>query len=185
MDIGYLNACSVPSGGGLVTSRPFSTSLISTTAMHLYGLTLGLLLPSLALYATDYALAIPYTVSSSPNLASRNPADLSGRTDVINSFPYVRDGDHPNHGHGHAHPAPIIQLNETEVLLHHAPTPPSYWSLDIDNTSGETRYPTLMILHALFMILAFFGALPAGSSSSLPLINATSDSSRQEWLFVL
>jgi hypothetical protein len=136
--------------------------------MHLYGLTLGLLLPSLALYATDYALAIPYTAPFPSNLAPRNPTDLAGRTDVINSLLYIRDGDHPNHDHGHAHAAPIVQLNETEVLLHHAPTPPSYWSLDIDNSSGETRYPTLMISHALFMILAFFGALPAGSSASLP-----------------
>ncbi|KAI0254928.1 hypothetical protein BJV78DRAFT_886943 [Lactifluus subvellereus] len=137
------------------------------TPMHLYGLTLGLLLPSLALYAADHAVAVPSLISPPANFAPRNPSssDLSERTDVVSSLLdlYVRDGDEHGHGHGHANAAPIVELNETEVLLHHAPTPPSYWSIDIDDhTSGETRYPTLMVLHALFLTLAFFGALPAG-----------------------
>lgn len=67
--------------------------------------------------------------------------------------------------HNH-HAQPIIELNETDILLHHPPTPPSYWSLDIDNIQpDEKRYPTLMALHVFFMSAAFFGALPAGESS--------------------
>ena len=157
--------------------------------MHLYGLTLSFLLPSLALYAPDYAVAVPSVVSSSTNFAPRNPSspDLSERTDVVSSLLYTRDSDehHHGHSHGHANAAPIVELNETEVLLHHAPTPPSYWSIDIDDhTSGETRYPTLMVLHALFLMLAFFGALPAGLSLVASIHHIASDSSRQELLFV-
>jgi hypothetical protein len=128
--------------------------------MHLYGLTLAFLLPSLALYAPDCVTAI-----APVDLAECNP-DLSDRVD--DSFPpllFERDGDEHGHGHGHGHAAPLVKLNETEVLLHHAPTPPSYWSIDIDDPdSGNARHPSLMLLHSLFMMLAFFGALPAGSS---------------------
>jgi hypothetical protein len=132
--------------------------------MHLYGLILAFLLPSLALYA-------PHSVSAiSPvDLAERNPSsqDLSHRVD--DSFSHLlfeRDGDEHRHGHGHGgHAAPLVKLNETEVLLYHIPTPPSYWSIDIDDPdSGDARHPSLMFLHSLFMMLAFFGALPAGSS---------------------
>jgi hypothetical protein len=131
--------------------------------MHLYGLTLALFLPSLVLYAPDSVTAI-----SPVHLAERNPSsqDLSDRVD--DSFPpllFERDGDEHDHGHGHGHAAPLVKLNETEVLLHHVPTPPSYWSIDIDDPDpGNARHPSLMISHSLFMMLAFFGALPAGSS---------------------
>lgn len=128
--------------------------------MHLYGLTLTFLLPSLVLYAPDSVTAI-----SPVHLVERNPSsqDLSNRVD--DSFPpllFERDG---GHGHGHGHAAPLVELNETEVLLHHVPTPPSYWSIDIDDAdSGNAGHPGLMLSHSLFMMLAFFGALPAGSS---------------------
>jgi len=127
--------------------------------MHLYGHTLAFLLPSLALYVPDSVTAISHA-----DLAERNPSsqDLSNRVD--DSFPpllYERDGD--EHRHGHA--APLVELNETEIRLYHAPTPPSYWSIDIDDPDpGNARHPSLMVLHSLFMMLAFFGALPAGSS---------------------
>ena len=73
-----------------------------------------------------------------------------------------RDGDHA-HGHN-MHAAPLLVLNETEIALSHQPTPPSYWSIDIqDRNPEDQRYPGLMLVHALFMGLAFFGALPIGS----------------------
>lgn len=131
--------------------------------MHLYGLALAFLLPSLALYAPHSVTAI-----SPVDLVKRNPSsqDLSLRVD--DSFSHLlfeRDGDEHGHGHGHGHAAPLVKLNETEVLLHHIPTPPSYWSIDIDDPDPEdARHPGLMLLHSLFMMLAFFGALPAGSS---------------------
>ncbi|KAF9247160.1 hypothetical protein BU15DRAFT_84706 [Melanogaster broomeanus] len=57
---------------------------------------------------------------------------------------------------------PQTEINETEILMGHLPTPPSYWSIDFEDTdSDEHRYPILMTLHVLFMSLAFFVALPA------------------------
>ena len=129
--------------------------------MHLYGLTFAFLLPSLVLYAPD-----PVSATSHVDLTERNPSAQDLSRGVDDSFPlllFERDGH--EHGHGHGHAAPLVELNETEVLLYHSPTPPSYWSIDIDNPdSGDAGHPVLMFLHSLFMMLAFFGALPAGSS---------------------
>lgn len=53
-------------------------------------------------------------------------------------------------------------INETEILQWHLPTPPSYWSTDIqDRDPNVARDPALIALHVLFMSLAFFVALPA------------------------
>ena len=131
--------------------------------MHLYGLTFAFLLPFLALYAPHSVTAI-----SLVHLAERNPSSqgLSDRVDgSFSGLLFERDGDEHGHGHSHGHVAPLVELNETEVLLHHVPTPPSYWSIDFDDSdSGNARHPGLMLSHSLFMMLAFFGALPAGSS---------------------
>lgn len=77
--------------------------------------------------------------------------------------------DHGASGHGHHHNgAPLLALNETEILLYHAPTPPSYYTIDWDDTDGsETRHPSLIITHVIFMSLAFFVALPIGRSSNI------------------
>jgi hypothetical protein len=141
--------------------------------MHLYGL--PFLLPSLALYAAESVIAVPSAIASPADLFVRGPSypDLleRRRSGVGDPSPllYVRDGDEHSHGHGHGHMAPIVELNETEVLLYHPPTPPSYWTIDIDeHDSGKARHPSLMALHALFMMIAFFGALPAGLSRHAP-----------------
>lgn len=150
----------------------------SLPIMHIY----GLLLPALALYTADCAVAVPSLITSPVDLAARNPSfGLSKREDVA---PFsARDGEH-GHGHGHGTGAPVVELNETDILLSHAPTPLSYWSIDIDGyRPGETRHPGLMVLHAIMMTLAFFGALPAGQRWSL-LHRIYSDSLRQELLFV-
>lgn len=133
--------------------------------MHLYGLTLGFLLPALALYIADYAVAVPSLITSPVDLVARNPSfGLSKREDVTPFSP--RDGG--EHGHGHGTGALVVKLNETDVLLSHAPTPLSYWSIDIDGyRPGETRHPGLMVLHVIMMTLAFFAALPAGQRWSL------------------
>ncbi|KAE9410309.1 hypothetical protein BT96DRAFT_847112 [Gymnopus androsaceus JB14] len=61
------------------------------------------------------------------------------------------------------HAAPLLELNETEVTMHHAPIPESYYTLDWDDTEhASERHPGLMFLHATFMTLAFFVALPIG-----------------------
>lgn len=133
--------------------------------MHLYGLTLGFLLPSLALYTADCAVAVPPSFAYPVDFTTRNPSSVSEREHVGASFSplIIRDGDKHGHSHGHGNVAPVVKLNETDILLDHAPTPPSYWSIDIDSYGPrETRHPGLMALHALMMTLAFFGALPAG-----------------------
>ncbi|KAF5365483.1 hypothetical protein D9758_010867 [Tetrapyrgos nigripes] len=61
------------------------------------------------------------------------------------------------------HGAPLIELNETEVTMHHAPTPESYFTLDFDYPeTAAQRHPGLMMTHAVLMSLGFFVALPAG-----------------------
>ncbi|KAG1874579.1 hypothetical protein DFJ58DRAFT_757750 [Suillus subalutaceus] len=70
-----------------------------------------------------------------------------------------RDNDHMHMHHG----APLTELNETAIIQWHDPTPPSYWSIDIeDRDPSVVRYPGLMALHVIFMTLAFFVALPVG-----------------------
>ncbi|KAJ7593568.1 hypothetical protein C8J56DRAFT_501213 [Mycena floridula] len=69
----------------------------------------------------------------------------------------IRDEGHVHHGQ------PLLELNETELLLHHSPTPPSYYTIDWDNIDAtESSHRGLMIMHVLFMSLAFFVVLPAG-----------------------
>ncbi|KIK96945.1 hypothetical protein PAXRUDRAFT_137291 [Paxillus rubicundulus Ve08.2h10] len=66
----------------------------------------------------------------------------------------------------HHHPGgPLTEINETEILTWHLPTPPSYWSIDFEDRDMNTsRYPALMAVHVLFMFLAFFVALPVGTA---------------------
>jgi len=81
-------------------------------------------------------------------------------SNVVRNVYDKRDGHHHNHNH---HAAPLLELNETEVTLYHAPTPPSYYTIDWEDEGYEKRHGSLMIVHGLFMCLAFFVALPMGS----------------------
>lgn len=72
----------------------------------------------------------------------------------------TRDGGHDHHN---PHAQPVLELNETEILMHHSPTPPSYYTIDWeDPENAAKRHPGLIVSHALFMGLAFFVALPMG-----------------------
>ncbi|KZT12846.1 uncharacterized protein LAESUDRAFT_808371 [Laetiporus sulphureus 93-53] len=94
--------------------------------------------------------------------------DLHALTDAstplspsVDEILFRRD-EHDEHSHSH-NAKPLEELNETQITLHHQPTLPSYWTIDlVDKVPGEHRYPGLMAAHALFMGFAFFGALPAG-----------------------
>ncbi|KAF8153570.1 hypothetical protein K438DRAFT_371426 [Mycena galopus ATCC 62051] len=71
---------------------------------------------------------------------------------------FKRGGD--EHGHHHA---PIVEFNETDEILSHQPTPPSYYTIDWeDPDQADARHPGLIITHAVFMSLAFFVFLPMG-----------------------
>lgn len=79
-------------------------------------------------------------------------------------------------GHGHHHGAPLLELNETEVTLYHAPTPPSYYTIDWEDADPSAhRYPGLIITHAVLMSLAFFVALPMGESIEINGLVACTD----------
>lgn len=60
--------------------------------------------------------------------------------------------------------APLLELNETEMNMYHAPTPDSYYTIDWEGAGGPgARYPALMMTHIILMCLAFFVALPLGT----------------------
>lgn len=133
--------------------------------MLVHSTTAGLLAPAVAV-----ALVVASSASASPTLSTGallrdHPTDafLDPHLLVPKDL-YARDG----HGHHNSHTAPLLHLNETEVTVHHAPTPPSYWTVDIDEAgeSHESRHPGLMMLHGLLMGLAFFVALPVGEYRS-------------------
>ncbi|KAI6134850.1 hypothetical protein EV401DRAFT_1901427 [Pisolithus croceorrhizus] len=82
---------------------------------------------------------------------------LSLSSSAVASSLGLRDNKHMHHGQ------PLTEINETDILLSHLPTPPSYWSIDIDTPDPDVPgYPGFMALHVTFMMLAFFVALPAG-----------------------
>lgn len=89
--------------------------------------------------------------------------EIQARGDIHSDL-FIRGGGH----HHSSHAQPLLELNETEVLLWHAPTPPSYYTIDWEGSqSTDKRYPGLIISHALFMSLAFFIALPMGEFASV------------------
>jgi hypothetical protein len=115
--------------------------------------------PLRLVFATSFVLA--YVASSAgasvESLRSGEWAEFSRR-----------NGD----AHAHHGVAPLLQLNETEVTLHHKPTPPSYYTIDWDNLEQpESRHPGLIITHALFMSLAFFFFLPIGEAIFLLIVS--------------
>lgn len=141
---------------GLSSPSPSSPRL---PTMRAHWGSVCLLIPALAA-----VLDASLSVYASPFASS---VDLSARGSTIDPREYLHDPsglrmrDGGGHGHHNTHAAPLLQLNETEVTMHHAPTPPSYWSIDIDNVeSDSSRHPGLMALHGILMSLAFFVALP-------------------------
>jgi hypothetical protein len=57
----------------------------------------------------------------------------------------------------------VTELDEAEIEAWNGKTPPSYWSIDIEERDpAQKRHPWLMGLHVLFMSLAYFCVLPVG-----------------------
>ncbi|KZV69836.1 hypothetical protein PENSPDRAFT_651980 [Peniophora sp. CONT] len=132
-----------------------------------YGVTLGFLLPSLALWGASSGASATPTVLA-------NVHDLTARDVPVASYMLRRDEGHEHahhnetvameapHGHagGHSHPSGPAKLTLDESDSH--PPPPSYWTVDFDSDPSEKRYPGFMLMHILAMCGAFFGALPVG-----------------------
>ncbi|KAI0650208.1 hypothetical protein C8Q79DRAFT_371855 [Trametes meyenii] len=117
-------------------------------------------LRSPAILVSALAAAATVSAAAAPSCSDSRALDCVPASSEQLLLP--RDGDHGHGGHNH-HAQPLLELNETEVTMYHAPTAPSYFWLDIKQPpADETRHPGLMGLHALFMSLAFFGALPIG-----------------------
>ncbi|KAJ7336968.1 hypothetical protein DFH08DRAFT_925527 [Mycena albidolilacea] len=92
-----------------------------------------------------------------------HPLRLAFATSFVLAYVASSAGARDWDAHVHHGVAPLLHLNETEVALHHQPTPPSYYTMDWENPEQpESRHPGLIITHALFMSLAFFFFLPIG-----------------------
>ena len=86
--------------------------------------------------------------------------------------PRFPQGPHPDndganapalhYSHAHTHPEPLLVLNESDILLTHAPDPMSYWAHDFERGHQVTNWRGLMVLHVVGMSLAFFALLPVG-----------------------
>lgn len=102
--------------------------------------------------------------STSPATAHAASPALAIERPVERGHIFARDGGHDHHSH---HDTPKLELNETEIEMYHGKTPPSYYTMDWEDADSKSRYPGLIIAHALCMSLAFFGALPIGQSGRL------------------
>jgi len=67
----------------------------------------------------------------------------------------------------HHQGAPLLRLNETEILIFHSTTPPSYYTIDWEDDGHNARHGGFMILHGVFMCLAFFVCLPLSAFDSV------------------
>ncbi|KAF5388133.1 hypothetical protein D9615_000262 [Tricholomella constricta] len=93
-----------------------------------------------------------------PLLLALVSALLIASVHASEAFLVPRDGSHLHNPHA----APLIELNETEITMHHDPTPDSYYTIDFEGVGENVRHPGLMMAHIIFMSLAFFVALPMG-----------------------
>ena len=57
---------------------------------------------------------------------------------------------------------PMLVLNETDLLLTHAPDPMSYWAHDFERGEQDPNWGGLMAVHVVGMTLAWFILLPVG-----------------------
>lgn len=136
--------------------------------MRSYWPALGVLVPMLAV-----VFAAPPLAGAAPSAQAIDGLNVLHARDATFAHAYThptllsRDGH--EHEHGHAMMPPITELDEAEILAWNGPTPPSYWTIDIEERDPKVqRYPWLMALHILFMSVAFFGALPAGECAVAP-----------------
>ncbi|BGP24890.1 integral membrane protein [Rhodotorula toruloides] len=60
------------------------------------------------------------------------------------------------HARGHSHAKPLLELNETQILLTHSPDPPAYWDFD----HSDEGKPAVLYVHIALMTLAYFVLLP-------------------------
>lgn len=104
------------------------------------------------------ALFFVSVASSSPNGLDSQPRSLG------ESSPFtlaIRDDSHHHH-----QGAPLLEFDESKVES----TPPSYYTVDWEDQGDQSRHGGFMIMHGIFMGLAFFVSLPLGAFNIPPLL---------------
>ena len=84
---------------------------------------------------------------------------------LVSSSPSLLNDDLSLHHvgtHLHRKAAPLLEIDEAQVLSNHQPSPPSYYSGDWEDDGHQSRHGSLMFVHAVFMSLAFFVLWPTG-----------------------
>jgi len=93
-------------------------------------------------------------------------ASLSLAAYVVALEPFTlavrRDTHHLHNG------TPLLEIDESQVLSEHQPTPPSYYTADWEDEGHQSRHGGLMIVHGIFMGLAFFVSWPLGVFNTPP-----------------
>lgn len=106
-----------------------------------------------------------FHASSSPSPSYEVGLDLRS-PDTVSPSPFtlaLRDDTHYHHKG-----APLLEINEAEVLSKHKPTPPSYYTADWEDEDRHSRHGGLMMVHGIFMGLAFFVSWPLGAFNIRP-----------------
>lgn len=88
-----------------------------------------------------------------------DPAPPTSSPTAVPTHAHRVDDEHSQH---HSHAPPLVELNETLILLTHSPDPPSY----LDYDQSDEGKPALLYIHIVLMSFAFFGLLPLGAPSS-------------------
>ncbi|GAA5821413.1 hypothetical protein JCM3770_003511 [Rhodotorula araucariae] len=88
--------------------------------------------------------------------AEHQHSALEANVTAATAAPVHAHGAGDEHSHGHSHAPPLLELNETQILLTHSPDSPSYFDFD----QSEDGKPALLYIHIVLMSLAFFGFLP-------------------------
>lgn len=88
-----------------------------------------------------------------------DPAPPTSSATAVPTHAHRVDDEHIHH---HSHAPPLVELNETLILLTHSPDPPSYFDYD----QSDEGKPALLYIHIVLMSFAFFVLLPLGTPSS-------------------
>jgi hypothetical protein len=100
------------------------------------------------------ALVLILVSVTSSSLPPLNGVDLDRRSPGGSSL-FTRDDHHKV--------TPLLEIDESQVLPNHEPTPPSYYTADWEDEGHQSRHGGLMIVHGVFMGFAFFVSWPLGA----------------------
>lgn len=139
---------------GAVRSGPVITSdLTRRTLVHAQPLTLPL-----GKRHGDDEEDDSYVFGSHPHSPANDTDAARPDSHAVSEMASPAEHDHARpsgHDDHHSHNAPMTLINETFILLTHAPDPPAYYELE-----GGAAHSSLLWAHILSSSVAFFGFLP-------------------------